>query len=163
MKRLIRRFLVFFMLVNFSTYANAQENFKPHKKLLKKEVWSKVSPIRFEDQYNYFAVEWTENEYILMDMGAQNKVLMRADNFSIIEKKIKSERKNRFIPHLKLAQKMLWERVSMYSFECAYLRLAVEWQEKEYVLLEMDGEKKELTRSKDFKDIQLVITKLTLI
>ena len=98
-----------------------------------------------------------------MDMGAQNKVLMRADNFIIIEKKIKSERKNRFIPHLKLAQKMLWERVSMYRFECAYLRLAVEWQEKEYVLLEMDGEKKELTRSKDFKDIQLVITKLTLI
>jgi len=163
MKNSIQILLVFFLLVNCFICANAQENFKPHKKLLKKEVWIKVSPIRFEDQYNYFAVELHDKEYILIDMGAQNKELIRSDNFKIVEKKIKSEKKNRFIPHLNLGQKMIWERVSMYRFECPYLRLAVEWQEKEYVLVEMDGDKKELARFTDFKDIKLVIMKLTLI
>ena len=40
---------MFFMLVNFSTYANAQENFKPHKKLLNKEVT--LVDIKSKDEY----------------------------------------------------------------------------------------------------------------
>lgn len=163
MKNSIRVLILFFFLVNCFICSNAQEKFKPHKKLLNKNIWTKVSNTRFEDDFNYFAVEWTENEYVLMNMGIQNKVHIRSDNFKEIEKKIESERKNRFSPHSKLAQKRLWKRVSMYRFECAYLRLAVEWQEKKYVLVEMDGGKKELAWSADYKDIQLVITRLTLI
>ena len=162
MKRLIRRFLVFFILVNFSTYANAQEKFNLHKKLLNKEVWTQVSTFRFEDNYNYLAVEWQDREYVLIDMANQNKELIRSNNFNLITKKIKTEIKKRFKPDLRLTNKNLWTKVSLYRFECEFLRLAVELHEKEYVLVEMDGGNKELARSKDFSVIKRVIDKLTL-
>ena len=162
MKRLIRRFLVFFILVNFSTYANAQEKFNLHKKLLNKEVWTQVSTFRFEDNYNYLAVEWQDREYVLIDMANQNKELIRSNNFNLITKKIKTEIKKRFKPNRKLINKDIWYRISLYRFECRFLRLAVEWEDKEYVLYEMDGAKRELARSKDYSDIEKVIAKLTL-
>jgi hypothetical protein len=52
-----------------------------------------------------------------------------------------------FIPPIKLLNKEIWNRVSNTRFECTFLRLAVEYQEFEYVLFEMDGLKRELSRA----------------
>ena len=67
-----------------------QDNFKPNKILLKKKKWQRVSDYRFEDDYYYFAVEWQQNEYVLMDMGSPNKEYIRATNFDPIFKTLKT-------------------------------------------------------------------------
>jgi hypothetical protein len=58
-----------------------------------------------------------------------------------------------FTPPLKLLNKKIWERVSHTRFECHYLRLAVEYQDSEYVLYEMDGAKRELSRAREYSTI----------
>lgn len=162
MKNSLRTLLVFLILVNFFTYSNAQKKFKFDNNLFNKEVWTQVSDFRFEDNYNYLAVEWQDKEYVLIDMANQNKELIRSNDFNLITKKIKTKMRKRFKPDRKLTNKNIWYRISLYRFECGFLRLAVEWQDKEYVLYEMDGAKRELARSKDYSDIEKVIVKLTL-
>jgi len=67
-----------------------------------------------------------------------------------------------FTPHRKLKSKEIWSRVSELRFECSFLRLAVEWRDFEYVLIEMDGDKRELARNRNYEIISKVIVKLTL-
>jgi hypothetical protein len=58
-----------------------------------------------------------------------------------------------FVPPIKLLNKDLWNRVSNTRFECSFLRLAVEYQDFEYVLYEMDEPKRELSRSPEYRII----------
>ena len=58
-----------------------------------------------------------------------------------------------FTPPSKLLNKDIWERVSHTRFECHFLRLAVEYQDVEYVLYEMDEPKRELSRASDYRTI----------
>ena len=58
-----------------------------------------------------------------------------------------------FTPPIKLLNKELWNRVSNIRFECNFLRLAVEYQDFEYVLFEMDGLKRELSRAREYRII----------
>lgn len=67
-----------------------------------------------------------------------------------------------FVPDSKLLNQEVWSRVCEYRFECKVLRLAVEWENHEYNLLEMDGGKRLLARDKKFSNISKVITNLTL-
>jgi len=67
-----------------------------------------------------------------------------------------------FVPVKKLQNSELWQRVSEYRFECVFLRLAVEWDNFEYVLLEMDGRKRVLARDRNYAVITQMIIKLTL-
>ena len=67
-----------------------------------------------------------------------------------------------FVPHPRLLNTRLWKRVSEYRFECEYLRLAVEFNNHTYVLIEMDGDKRILARSIDYIIISNKIKELTL-
>lgn len=67
-----------------------------------------------------------------------------------------------FVPHPYLLNKSLWKRVSDYRFECEYLRLAVEFKDHTYVLIEMDGDNRILARSIYYERISNKITELTL-
>ncbi|WP_242093915.1 hypothetical protein [Aestuariivivens sediminicola] len=58
-----------------------------------------------------------------------------------------------FKPSKKLLNEEIWTRVSNTRFECNFLRLAVEYQDYEYVLYEMDEPKRELSRAPDYKTI----------
>jgi hypothetical protein len=139
-----------------------QDNFKPNKILLKKKKWQRVSDYRFEDDYYYFAVEWQQNEYVLMDMGSPNKEYIRATNFDPIFKTLKTLKKNRFTPNDDLQNKTIWKRVALHRFECNYLKLAIEFDDPDYVLYAMNGPKEALFQSVDFALIRQKITNLTL-
>jgi len=86
-------------------------------------------------------------------------ILYATSSFSQEIKHPKTSKKNEvkqaysFLPPAKLLNKEIWTRVSNTRFECNYLRLAVEYQNFEYILLEMDGEKRELTRAPKYKII----------
>ena len=67
-----------------------------------------------------------------------------------------------FVPHPRLLQEHRWTRVSTYRFECPFLRLAVEFKDHTYVLMEMDGEKRVLARSINYEMITRKIMELTL-
>ncbi len=67
-----------------------------------------------------------------------------------------------FVPHPNLLNMSLWKRVSEYRFECEYLRLAVEFKDHTYVLIEMDGDKRILARSIYYERISNKIKELTL-
>ena len=67
-----------------------------------------------------------------------------------------------FVPHPRLLDTERWTRVSTYRFECEFLRLAVEFRDHSYILLEMDGEHRVLARSIDYNKISQRIIELTL-
>jgi hypothetical protein len=67
-----------------------------------------------------------------------------------------------FVPDSKLLVSDIWTRVSTYRFESSFLRLAVEWKNNEYQLLEIDGNKRLLARSKDYHHLKKIIIDLTL-
>lgn len=67
-----------------------------------------------------------------------------------------------FQPPKSLQDKSRWKRISDVRFECGFLRLAVEYREFEYVLLEMDGDKRVLEKSPKYTDIAREISRLTL-
>ena len=67
-----------------------------------------------------------------------------------------------FVPHPNLLNEELWTRVSAYRFECEFLRLAVEFRDHNYVLVEMDGEQRELAKSINYELIKNKIVELTL-
>ncbi len=67
-----------------------------------------------------------------------------------------------FQPDRKLLNAELWTRVSPNRFECRFLRLAVELRGYQYHLVEMDGNKRILISSSDYKVITNAILKLTL-
>ena len=67
-----------------------------------------------------------------------------------------------FVPHPRLLDQTRWTRVSTYRFECEFLRLAVEFKDHSYVLMEMDGEKRILARSIDYNQITNRIIELTI-
>ena len=67
-----------------------------------------------------------------------------------------------FVPHSNLLNNDLWKRVSEFRFECEYLRLAVEFRDHSYLLLEMDGEKRILAKSINYNVISGKIIELTL-
>ena len=58
-----------------------------------------------------------------------------------------------FNPPRKLMNEEIWTRVSNTRFECNFLRLAIEYQDFEYVLYEMDGLKRELSRARDYNTL----------
>jgi hypothetical protein len=55
-----------------------------------------------------------------------------------------------FVPPKKLQNKEIWTRVSNTRFECKFLRLAVEYENFEFILYEMDGKKRELCRASKY-------------
>ncbi len=67
-----------------------------------------------------------------------------------------------FHPDLRLLNTSVWQRVTANRFECDFLRLAVEWRNKQYWLLEMDGQKRLLSRHECYSVISHVIVHLTL-
>ncbi len=67
-----------------------------------------------------------------------------------------------FHTDLRLLNTSVWQRVTANRFECDFLRLAVEWRNNEYWLLEMDGNKRLLAHHEDYSVISQVIVRLTL-
>ena len=67
-----------------------------------------------------------------------------------------------FQPHIKLLNTSIWNRVTANRFECDFLRLAVEWRNHQYWLLEMDGQQRLLARHEQYAVIAHVIVHLTL-
>lgn len=67
-----------------------------------------------------------------------------------------------FQPDQKLLDARIWNRVSPNRFECSFLRLAVELRDFKYHLIEMDGNKRNLISSMNYKDISNAIVNLTL-
>jgi len=67
-----------------------------------------------------------------------------------------------FVPSRNLLNEEIWNRVSEFRFECIYLRLAVELKNNGYVLIEMDGDHRELAKSTDYNVISQKIVELTL-
>lgn len=67
-----------------------------------------------------------------------------------------------FRPNEKLLNKQIWQRVAANRFECKFLRLAVELKNNEYLLLEMDGNKRLLARHEQYSIISGYIVNLTL-
>lgn len=70
--------------------------------------------------------------------------------------------KGSFAPNDKLLIQEIWNRVNEYRFECEFLRLAVEYHNHEYLLLEMDGGKRILFRDAHYSMISEEIVRLTL-
>ena len=80
-------------------------------------------------------------------------------------KNTKSNRKHTleaFSPDKRLLNEEIWQRVSVNRFECDFLRLAVELSGNEYLLYEMDGNKRLLIRHEQYSMISKAIAKLTL-
>jgi hypothetical protein len=67
-----------------------------------------------------------------------------------------------YCPDEKLLNKDIWQRVSVNRFACAFLRLAVELKNNEYLLFEMDGNKRLLIKHEEFSVISKAIVSLTL-
>ena len=67
-----------------------------------------------------------------------------------------------FSPNRKLLNTELWKRVTVNRFECGFLRLAVELKNNEYVLIEMDGNKRLLAKDERYSVISNAIARLTL-
>ena len=67
-----------------------------------------------------------------------------------------------FHPDLRLLNTSVWQSVTPYRFECSVLRLAVEWRNNAYWLMEMDGQKRLLAHHKHYAVISHVIVYLTL-
>ena len=67
-----------------------------------------------------------------------------------------------FAPNNKLSNEKIWDRVSEYRFECAFLKLAIEYHNNVYFLSEMEGEKRLLARDIQFTTIVEEIANLTL-
>ena len=67
-----------------------------------------------------------------------------------------------FSPNEKLLNKDIWQRVSVNRFECVFLRLAVELNNNEYLLFEMDGNKRLLIKNEEYSVISKAIASLTL-
>ena len=67
-----------------------------------------------------------------------------------------------FVHSRNLLNEEIWNRVSEFRFECIYLRLAVELKNNGYVLIEMDGDHRELAKSTDYNVISQKIVELTL-
>ncbi|MCK5443633.1 MAG: hypothetical protein KAJ23_17240 [Maribacter sp.] len=84
-------------------------------------------------------------------------MLYATSSFSQSLKHPKTSKKNAveqayaFVPPTKLLNKEIWTRVSNTRFECKFLRLAVEYQNFEFILFEMDGGKRELSRAPEYK------------
>lgn len=70
--------------------------------------------------------------------------------------------KNVFVPDKDLLYTEFWTRVSERRFEGSYLRLAVEWDEGVYYLIEMDGKKRILLKSSKYSVIRQGIIDKTL-
>lgn len=67
-----------------------------------------------------------------------------------------------FTPNEKLLIPEIWNRVSEYRFECEFLRLAVEYKDHEYYLIEMDGNQRVLAQDVHYSVISDRIIQLTL-
>lgn len=70
--------------------------------------------------------------------------------------------KGSFAPNDKLLIQEIWKRVDEYRFECEFLRLAVEYRNQEYLLIEMDGNHRILARDVHYSVISDRILELTL-
>ena len=62
-----------------------------------------------------------------------------------------------FEPDRKLLNEDIWTRVCFYRFECKALQLAVEWENHEYVLMELNGGGCILARDKKYANIARAI------
>lgn len=83
------------------------------------------------------------------------------ESIAVHNAKIADAKMYSFIPPVKLLNKEIWNRVADTRFECDFLRLAVEYQNNEFVLFEMDGNKLELSRASEYKTIGNEIAKNT--
>ena len=72
-------------------------------------------------------------------------------NYSKSSKKNAVDEAHSFVPPTKLLNTEIWTRVSNARFECNFLRLAVEYQNFEFILFEMDGAKRELSRAPEYR------------
>lgn len=81
-----------------------------------------------------------------------NSFSQKPNDYKLLKDLVKEEAYT-FVPPIKLLNTDLWTRVSNTRFECNFLRLAVEYQDFEYVLYEMDEPKRELSRSPEYRVI----------
>lgn len=162
MKQLAITLLTCFVFTGLFAQTNEQNNFTPHKKLLKKEKWDRVSEFRFEDAYNYMAIEWQNDTYVLMDMGTERKVHIRSADCKTVFFVMKEIGRKRFKPVTNLRNTDIWKRVNMFRFESKGLQLIVEWDQdgKTYVLFSLNNPE-EQARSHDFLEIEKAISQLT--
>ena len=99
MEKLIWIFLYFVVINSFSQERIEQVNdtinktsktnddveaFQPDVKLLNKSIWNRVSANRFECEYLRLAVELRNNEYWLLEMDGDRRLLARHKQYSII-------------------------------------------------------------------------------
>lgn len=100
--------------------------------------------------------------YFLIFVFGVNAQRTSESTVKVVDEIVINEATYSFVPVKKLQNREIWQRVSEYRFECGFLRLAIEWDNGEYVLLEMDGGKRELQRDRSYKVSTKMILKLTL-
>jgi len=93
----------------------------------------------------------------LRNSKTSTNIEMNAKNTNTTTKVVYSKAPNR-----KLANKDLWHRISEQRFECPFLRLAVEYSDNKYILIEMDENKRILASDTNYATIEKEINKLTL-
>lgn len=91
---------------NINQYNNKVVSFTPNKKLLNKELWTRVSEVRFESDFLRLAVEWKNFEYQLLEMDKGKRVLAKSSKYSDIANSIinLTLRKSAFLPSSSMAQ-----------------------------------------------------------
>ena len=90
-----------------------------------------------------------------------NSFSQKPNNSKLLKDLVREEAYT-FVPSKELLNKGIWNRVSNTRFECNFLRLAVEYQDFEYVLYEMDEPKRELSRASKYHIIANEIVTNTL-
>ena len=99
MKHLIIVFVIAYATNSYAQKANDNESsklltieeaytFVPPKKLLNKEIWTRVSNTRFECNFLRLAVEYLDFEYVLFEMDDLKRELSRAREYHIIGEEI---------------------------------------------------------------------------
>jgi hypothetical protein len=88
------------LIITYSDTIADIEAFRPHTKLLNKQIWTRVSANRFECEFLRLAVELKNNEYWLLEMDGNKRLLARHENYYIIA---------HVIVHLTLREKPFFE------------------------------------------------------
>jgi hypothetical protein len=97
---------------------------------------------------------------LLLFLGTFNIVSQESTEKANRSKSITSNLNNEieaFSPDKRLLNEDIWQRVSVNRFECKLLRLAVELGNDEYLLMEMDGNKRLLFKHKQYSSVSKAI------
>ena len=103
-----------------------------------------------------------KNLIIVCAIAYTTNLFAQNSNENKLLKDLVKEEYYTFVPSKELLNSEIWTRVSNTRFECNFLRLAVEYQDFEYVLYEMDEPKRELSRAPEYHIIRNEITLNTL-